>query len=91
MKLSYTQTAVLRALAAGDTLKSHRFLDGAKFFKLHGLDGAEQAVRCTTVHALQRRGLITSNQKFPAATFLLTEKGRKWLAGIDVHKKSCSH
>ncbi len=77
MKLSKTQKKVLRALIEGQTLKSHRYLDGTKTYKLHALDGTDETVRWSTVEALKERGLIDSNKKFPAATYLLTEKGRQ--------------
>ena len=77
MKHSKTQKIVLQALVAGATLKSHRYLDGRKITQLHPLDGPAQTVRWTTVQALIERGLIDSNKKFPAAAYLLTEKGRQ--------------
>lgn len=76
MKLSKAQAEVLRALVKGCLLKSHRYLDGTKSYSLHPLDGPPQAVRRTTIAALKARGLIHSNQKFPAATYLLTDKGK---------------
>ena len=63
-------------MASGWTLKDHRYLDGRKEFRLHGLDGASQAVAPDTVAALVEAGLIDSNKKFPAATFWLTGKGQ---------------
>ena len=77
MKLSPTQQKVLRALMGGSTLKSHRYLSGAKQYKLHALDGSVETVRRPTVDCLRRAGLIDSNKKFPAATYLLTEQGRR--------------
>jgi hypothetical protein len=77
MKLSTTQEKIIRALAQGAVLKSHRYLEGAKLYKLHPLDGAAETVRSAAVEALKGHGLIESNQKFPAATYLLTEKGRQ--------------
>lgn len=77
MTLSKTQKKVLSALISGTALKSHRYLDGTKTYKLHPLDGPAETVRWTTVEALKERGLIDSNKKFPAATYLLTEKGRQ--------------
>lgn len=70
------QKRIVAALAEGWTLKSHRFLDGQKEYRLHPLHGEPLLVPGSVVHALQRRGLLQSNQKFPAATFLLTERGR---------------
>jgi len=33
-------------------------------------------VQRATVDALVRHGLVTSNQKFPVATYMLTDRGR---------------
>lgn len=77
MKLSPTQQKVLRALIGGSTLKSHRYLSGVKLYQLHALDGSAETVRRTTVDCLRREGLIDSNKKFPAATYLLTAKGKR--------------
>jgi hypothetical protein len=67
---------VLQGLIQGDTLKSHRNLEGQKVYKLHPLTGEPQTVSRRTVFWLKKRGLIVSNQKFPAATYVLTEKGK---------------
>ena len=73
-----SERQVLRAIAAGWTLKAHRELDGAKIYRLHPLDDSSpQEVEQTTVEFLRREGLIDSNKKFPAATYLLTEKGQQ--------------
>ena len=63
-------------MAGGWTLKSHRYLDGGKVYRLHPLDGPAATVRRATVELLQNHGLIDSNKKFPAATYWLTEKGQ---------------
>jgi hypothetical protein len=76
VKLSKTQMNILRALVNGATLKSHRYLDGRKVYQLHPLNGPGETVRRPTVDALRDRGLIHSNQKFPAATYLLTDQGQ---------------
>ena len=75
-RLSPTQARLLRSMAAGSMLKSHRYLDGTKIHILHALDGASETVRHPTVHCLMRYGLIESNKKFPVATYLLTDRGR---------------
>jgi hypothetical protein len=82
MKLSPTQQKVLLALINGATLKSHRYLSGVKLYKLHALDGSSETVRRPTVECLRREGLIDSNKKFPAATYLLTEKGKNTAFGL---------
>jgi hypothetical protein len=77
-KLTPQQQSVLAALAQGATLKAHRSLDGAKVHRLHPLDGGPaQAVDPGTVAALHELGLVESNMKFPAATYLLTDRGRQ--------------
>jgi hypothetical protein len=77
MKLSAEAENVVARLAAGWALKSHRYLDGRKEYRLHPLDdGAPQGVALQTVRQLQRRRLIHSNMKFPAASYLLTERGQ---------------
>lgn len=82
MKLSDAQKELLRALMAGATLKSHRDLDGQKSYRLHPLQGQAQEVPDAVVAGLKRQHLIDSNQKFPAATYLLTEKGRGLAEGL---------
>ena len=77
MKLSATHTRVLQAIADGWSLKSHRYLNGAKVYQLHPLDGAPQTVDQATVEFLCEHHLIDSNKKFPSATYWLTEAGRQ--------------
>lgn len=76
-KLSPSEKALLEQIASGATLKSHRELDGSKRYRLYavGAEGAEP-VEYELVQRLLRKKLITTNQKFPAATFLLTNRGR---------------
>jgi len=68
---------VLTALANGATLKAHRTLDGSKVHKLHPLQGEVILIPATVVRLLEQHGWVRSNMKFPAATYLLTEKGRQ--------------
>lgn len=82
MKLSKAQEDVLRALIQGCTLKSHRYLDGTKVYRLHPLDGPSQTVQRPTIDALRGHGLIHGNHKFPAATYLLTDQGREVAAAL---------
>ncbi len=74
--LKKSHKTLLKKLAAGDTLRSHRTLDGEKSYRLHTLTGRTEPVPSKVVRALSRGGFIASNQKFPVATFLLTPKGR---------------
>jgi hypothetical protein len=76
MRLSRAQELVLRAMAAGHFLKSHRDIEGHKSYKLHDADGGTEIVAAEVVEGLWRLGLIGSNQKFPVATYWLTEGGR---------------
>ncbi len=69
--------AVLRELTQGSTLKTHREMDGRKTCRLHQLTGPAIAVDWAAVARLKERGLIDSNKKFPVATYLLTEQGRR--------------
>jgi hypothetical protein len=82
-KLEADEIRVVLALARGWTLKAHRFLDGQKVYILHALSGEQQSLQANVVKCLYRRGLIDSNKKFPAATFLLTEKGRHLARRLD--------
>lgn len=66
---------VLRAMLAGATLKAHRTVDGQKTHMLHPLVGPAEVVDRAAVETLVRHGLIASNMKFPAATYVLTERG----------------
>ncbi|MFN3981183.1 MAG: hypothetical protein ACK4SA_12450 [Caldilinea sp.] len=76
MRLKDEQRAILVALQAGDRLKVHRTIDGEKRYLLHRLDESNAiSVDAAVVDSLERDGLIESNMKFPAATFLLTDKG----------------
>ena len=74
-RLTDPQKTVLRALLEGWTLKSHRTLDGQKVYRLHALSEEVIEVADTTVDGLVAAKLIQSNLKFPAATYLLTDKG----------------
>ena len=74
---SPSQTRLLHALLRGDTLKSHRYLDGGKEYRLHPLNGEAVRVPPQDVRPLEDRGLLLSNQKFPAATLILSDRGRR--------------
>ncbi len=69
-------------MAAGWTLKAHRYLDGRKEYQLHPLQGTSENLAPEVAEALVDNGLIDSNKKFPAATFWLTPKGQAALAGF---------
>ena len=82
MKLSAAQTRVLLAIAGGASLKSHRYLNGVKVYRLHALARPPLMVRRTTVDFLQRYRLIDSNKKFPSATYWLTDRGKELIATL---------
>ena len=68
-------------MADGATLKSHRDLDGNKQYRLHPLHGGGSVtVDWQTMDVLRDQDLIDSNKKFPAATYLLTDKGKALVA-----------
>lgn len=78
--LTATEIQVLCAIQAGWTLKSHRYLDGKKIYRLHSLHGEQVELPDAVVGPLIQRRFVHSNQKFPAATFLLTDAGYEVLA-----------
>lgn len=84
MRLLRKQLAVLLAMGEGMTLKSHRYLDGEKVYRLHSLDGeTAEGVAQMLVEDLRELGLIVGNMKFPAGTYLLTDKGKKAINADD--------
>lgn len=94
MALPPARARLLAAMAEGHVLKVHRTLDGAKAYRLHWLEGDGMAagdmggeigggveeVAAADVESLLVRGLIVSNMKFPASTFLLTDAGHAAVA-----------
>jgi hypothetical protein len=77
--LTKEERQILQFMQMGWTLKSHRYLNGSKVYRLHSLGGEAVEVRNGVVAGLLRRGLLHSNQKFPAATFLLSDRGEQVL------------
>lgn len=76
MWLSSEHRKVLHSLVSGSTLKAHRTLDGDKVYKLHPLtDDPPTVIADPVVDYLRKHKLIDSNMKFPAAVYLLTDKG----------------
>lgn len=75
--LSPVQKHILRSLLDGATLKSHRYLDGGKEYRLHPLCGDATQVPVHEVQGLEEQGLLLSNHKFPAATLYLSQQGRR--------------
>lgn len=83
MRLSAEQRDLLIAMQRGERLKVHRTVDGVKQYLLHRLDGTDAVeIKADTVDRLVRAGWIESNMKFPAATFLLTDKGAQLVARL---------
>jgi hypothetical protein len=87
MKLFPAERQILQALIEGCTLKAHRYLDGQKLYRLHPLNGPPETVGKAVVDSLKRRRLIDSNKKFPAATYLLTEQGRRMAVTLSETKR----
>jgi hypothetical protein len=67
---------LLQAMTDGLRLKDHRDLDGHKIYLLHQADDSSEAIDPADVEALTDAGLISSNKKFPAATYWLTATGQ---------------
>lgn len=66
-------------ISRGLRLKDHRDIDGHKRYLLHQPDDTSTPVDGNDVQALVDAGLISSNKKFPAATYWLTEAGQRIL------------
>lgn len=86
--LTEAEKNLLTAVAHGQTLKSHRYLDGTKQYKLWPAPSDSDAPQPTPipydlVQSLLEKKLLTTNQKFPAATFLLTNAGKRRVAQWD--------
>lgn len=77
MGLSPEAIQILEAVRQGASLKAHRALDGTKIHKVHPLQADAFEVSEAAVRALEKRGWLRSNMKFPVATYLLTETGSK--------------
>lgn len=83
MRLRGEEKTILRALVSGYQLKSHRELDGSKFYSLHHTgDDSTQPVSAAGIDRLRDLGLIAGNMKFPAATYLLTAEGERVAASL---------
>jgi hypothetical protein len=82
MNLTATQIQLLLAIARGLRLRDHRDLDGHKHYALHAADGTSTPVAAREVEALTDAVLISSNKKFPAATYWLTEEGQRFVANL---------
>ena len=74
--------ALLQSMAHGLRLKDHCDIEGHKSFVLHRVDDSGESVNWSDVEALVDAGLISSNKKFPAATYWLTEQGNRLLTQI---------
>ena len=70
-------------MSAGARLRDHRDIDGGKVFRLYRDDDAVEVIDHADVEALMEAGLLDSNKKFPAATYWVTEAGRRMLAAED--------
>ena len=79
MKLSPNQEKLLLDIATGGTLKAQRDLEGNKRYWLRELNGEQHAILDQDIEILKRAQLIDSNMKFPAATYLLTDNGSRFV------------
>jgi len=73
---------LLQNISRGLRLKDHRDLDGRKRYVLHRSDDSGDVIDPADVTALVDAGLISSNKKFPAATYWLTEAGQRLIGGL---------
>ena len=80
MKLTTAQRDLLVAMRDGASLKIHRDLDGDKQHLLHPLSGEPEPVDIALVESLRDLELIQSNLKFPAATYVLTDRALQALS-----------
>ena len=71
-----SKEVVLVELSRGARLMDHRNLDGHKWFDITTPNGGHEVLSSRVIHQLQQDGLISSNMKFPAATYWLTELGQ---------------
>jgi hypothetical protein len=62
--------------------RGHRDIEGGKNYRLYTLDGAAQVIQPADVAALVELGLISSNKKFPSATYWLTPQGQQCVIGL---------
>lgn len=72
------------AMARGLRLKDHRDIEGRKTYALHYPDDHTESVDASDVAALVELGLISSNKKFPSATYWLTEIGSAVVSAMRV-------
>ncbi|MFN4294556.1 MAG: hypothetical protein ACK4JD_10525 [Thermoflexales bacterium] len=82
MQLTESQRRIMLAMARGLRLKDHRDIEGRKTYALHAPDDRSEPVNSDDVAALVELGLISSNKKFPSATYWLTEAGRAAVAAM---------
>ncbi len=76
VSLSESQRQIIFKMAQGMRLKDHRDIEGNKRFVIYAPDGRGDCVAREDVEALVDAGLISSNKKFPSATYWLTEAGK---------------
>lgn len=76
MQLTESQRRIVLAVAHGLRLKDHRDIEGRKTYALHHPDDRSEPVNPADVEVLVELGLISSNKKFPSATYWLTDAGQ---------------
>ncbi|GIV85710.1 MAG: hypothetical protein KatS3mg052_2717 [Candidatus Roseilinea sp.] len=82
MQLTESQQRIMLAMARGLRLKDHRDIEGRKTYALHDPNDHSEPVNPADVAALVEQGLISSNKKFPSATYWLTEAGSAAVAAM---------
>lgn len=82
MQLTESQQRIMLAIVRGLRLKDHRDIEGHKTYALHHPDNRTESVNAADVAVLVESGLISSNKKFPSATYWLTEAGHALVAAM---------
>ncbi|MEM7131724.1 MAG: hypothetical protein AAF702_35750 [Chloroflexota bacterium] len=90
LSLNQAHQLILVHLAKGDILKAHRDIDGGKAYRLHLLDGTVLQPSAKIVNQLKSARYIDSNKKFPAATYLLTDRGLKVIDQMEIETSALS-
>lgn len=80
-RLNSADYELIGSLNDGFMLKSHRYLNGEKRYTLYSPEGRKRDLSWQQVQKLLDFKIITTNQKFPAATFLLTNLGQSLAKG----------
>lgn len=91
MQLTESQQRIVIAVAHGLRLKDHRDIEGRKVYALHHPDDRTEPVDPADVEALVELGLISSNKKFPSATYWLTDVGSACIPELKSEASQTTH